>query len=141
MVLIGRSDANRDSVRQLAEALAPLLPTTRFSIGYYEPSHLFAIAKTIEAVIRQGAKRVLVVPAMLALEGTDLEAGIANTVGLIRSKFPMVPVEHAWPLDPNQVAGLLAAHIRQAAARPPQDVRSLVARFVDNQPVGGHRHG
>ena len=141
VVLVGRGDSNKESVRQLGEALAPLLPVTLFSICLYEQSRPSSIAEAIEGAILQGAKRVLVVPAALVLEGADLEAGMLHGLERVRSKFPQIPVEYAWPLDQKQVAGLLAAHIRQAAAKPPQNTRSLVAQFLDNQPVGGHRHG
>ncbi len=141
VVLVGRSDSNKESVGQLGEALAPLLPTTLFSICCNEQSRPSSIAEAIEGVIQQGAKRVLVVPAALVLEGAAFEAGITQALEWVRSKFPQIPVEYVWPLDQKQGAGLLAAHIRQAASRPPPDTRSLVAQFLDNQSLGGNRHG
>ena len=109
------NDPYKEGLERLAKALKPLLPTDLFAIGYNEfcrPS----ILEALEEVIAQGATRVLVIPSMLTPGGVHSEIDIPRALEEVRKKRPGVRVDYLWPFDLNQVADLLAAHLRKAAA-------------------------
>ena len=111
------NDPYKAGLERLAAALKPLLPTDRFAIGYNEfcrPS----IAEALEQVIQQGASRVLVIPSMLTPGGVHAELDIPQALAEVRAAHPAVVIDYVWPFNLEQVAALLAAHLRQALARP-----------------------
>ena len=108
-----QNDPYHVGLQRLAEVLQPLLPTDLFAIGYNEfcePS----IAQAIEAVIGQGATRVLVLPTMMTPGGLHSEHDIPRALGAMRQIHPQVRIDYLWPFDLQQVAALLAAHVTQA---------------------------
>ena len=107
------NDPCKLGLERVAEALRPLLPTDLLAIGYNEfcrPS----IAEAIDHVIRQGARRVLVIPSMLTPGGVHAECDIPRALEDARRAHPGVAIEYLWPFDLHQVAALLAAHIARA---------------------------
>lgn len=108
------NDPYRTGLERLAEALRPLLPAGQLAVGYNEfcrPS----IADAVEAVIRGGARRVLVIPSMLTPGGVHAERDIPRALEELRRAHPGVAIEYVWPFDLRQVAALLAAHVARAA--------------------------
>ena len=108
------NDPYRTGLERLAEALRPLLPAGQLAVGYNEfcrPS----IAEAVEAVIRGGARRVLVIPSMLTPGGVHAERDIPCALEELRRAHPGVAIEYVWPFDLRQVAALLAAHVARAA--------------------------
>ena len=109
------NDPYRTGLERLAETLRPLLPTGQLAVGYNEfcrPS----IADAVEAVIRGGARRVLVIPSMLTPGGVHAERDIPRALEALRRAHPGVAIEYVWPFDLRQVAALLAAHVARAGA-------------------------
>ena len=113
------NDPYQAGLERLAQALRPLLPTSRFAIGYNEfcrPS----IAEAIEQVIAQGATRILVLPTMLTPGGVHSEVDIPRALEAVRRAHPDRTIEYLWPYDLQQVAGLLASHVERAAHGTPR---------------------
>jgi len=107
------NDPYRTGLERLADTLRPLLPTNRLAVGYNEfcrPS----IPEAVEAVIRDGATRVLVIPSMLTPGGVHAERDIPQALDTLRRAHPQVAIEYVWPFDLRQVAALLASHLARA---------------------------
>ncbi len=107
------NDPYKVGLERVAEVLRPLLPTSHVSVGYNEfcaPS----IAQAVEEVIRQGARRVLVIPSMLTPGGVHAEIDIPRTLEELRRRHPTVTIDYLWPFNLDQVAALLASHVMQA---------------------------
>ncbi len=107
------NDPYRAGLERLADTLRPLLPTGRLAVGYNEfcrPS----IAEAVEAVIRDGATRVLVIPSMLTPGGVHAERDIPQALEALRRAHPEAAIEYVWPFDLRQVAALLASHVARA---------------------------
>ena len=112
------NDPYKTGLERVARALRPLLPTDLFAIGYNEfcqPS----IAKAVADVIQRGATRILVIPSMLTPGGVHSEHDIPQALAEIRRANPSVTIEYLWPFDLQEVAALLAAHVKRAAAKLP----------------------
>ena len=111
------NDPYKAGLERLAQALRPLLPTAYFAIGYNEfcsPT----IARVVEQVITQGARRVLVIPSMLTPGGVHAERDIPQALEAVRQAHPDVAIEYLWPFDLQEVAKLLAAQVARAAQTP-----------------------
>jgi sirohydrochlorin cobaltochelatase len=105
------NDPYKTGVERLAETLRPLLPTSLLAVGYNEFCRP-TIAEAINAVIRQGATRVLVLPTMLTPGGVHSERDIPVALEDVRRAHPDVAIEYLWPFDLSAVAALLASHIQ-----------------------------
>ena len=111
----GANDPYKAGLERIAEALQPLLPTALFATGYNEfcsPS----ISEAIAHVVSQGASRVFVIPSMLTPGGLHSEQDIPRALEAVRQAHPGLVIEYLWPFDPERVAGLLAAQVRDAMA-------------------------
>jgi sirohydrochlorin cobaltochelatase len=109
------NDPYKAGLERLADALRPLAPTTLLAVGYNEFCRP-TIAEAIDGVIRQGATRVLVLPSMLTPGGIHSERDIPLALEAVRRSHPRVAIEYLWPFNVEDVAALLAAHVRRAAA-------------------------
>ena len=111
------NDPYQAGLERLAQTLRPLLPASRFAVGYNEfcrPS----IPEAVEQVIREGASRILVIPTMLTPGGVHSEVDIPRTLDAVRRAHPAVSIDYLWPFDLQEVATLLAAHVHRAAQHP-----------------------
>lgn len=107
------NDPYKAGLERLADALRPLVPTALFAIGYNEFCRP-TIAEAIEAVIRQGAARVLVIPSMLTPGGLHSERDIPQALDAARRAHPDVAIDYLWPFDLARVAALMASHVKTA---------------------------
>ena len=108
------NDPYKAGLERLAAELRPLLPASRFAIGYNEfcrPS----IPEAIGQVIAEGATRVLVLPTMLTPGGVHSEVDIPRTLEAVQRAHPGVAINYLWPYNLSQVAALLASHVERAA--------------------------
>ena len=108
-----KNDPYKVGLEKVADALKPLLPTRRFAIGYNEfcrPS----IPEAISEIVRQGARRVLVIPSMLTPGGIHSEVDIPHALEAARKQHPEVSIDYVWPFSLSEVAGLLASHLQRA---------------------------
>lgn len=106
------NDPYKEGLEKLAEVLKPLLPGELFAIGYNEfcaPS----IPEALELVIEQGATRILVISTMLTPGGVHSQIDIPRHIDGVAKKHPEVKIEYVWPFDLQQVAGLLAQHVKK----------------------------
>lgn len=106
------NDPYKAGLEKVAEHLKPLLPNFLLAIGYNEfcrPS----IPEAVEQVIRHGAQRVLAIPSMLTPGGIHSEIDIPKILDGVRQRHPGVPIEYVWPFDLDEVARLLASHLRR----------------------------
>ena len=106
------NDPYKAGLERVAQALASLLPTKRFAIGYNEFCRP-TIAEAVEQVIQQGARRVLVIPSMLTPGGIHSEVDIPHALKAIRAAHPDVAIEYVWPFSVEEVARLLASRIER----------------------------
>ena len=107
------NDPYKRGLEQLADLLRPLVPAELFAIAYNEfcrPS----LTEAVEAIIRQGATRILVIPSMLTPGGVHAERDIPQELDGLRRRHPGVGMQYLWPFDLQQVAELFAAHVRAA---------------------------
>ena len=112
------NDPYKVGLERVAEVLRPLLPTPHFAIGYNEfckPS----IAQAVEEVIRQGARRVLVIPSMLTPGGVHAEIDIPRTLEGLRRRHPTVAIDYLWPFHLDQVAAELSYPIEDGVHPDP----------------------
>ena len=107
------NDPYKAGLERLAAALRPLLPTELFAIGYNEFCRP-TIEEAIGQVIQGGAARVLVMPTMLTPGGVHSERDIPRELEAIRRRHAGVPIDYVWPFDLQDVAALLAGHVRRA---------------------------
>lgn len=104
------NDPYKMGVEQLAAALRPLLGDRLFAIGYNEfcsPS----VPEAIEQVIREGARKVLVIPTMLTPGGLHSEKEIPRAIAQVQAAHPQVKIRYVWPFDLDEVARLLVGHL------------------------------
>ena len=111
------NDPYKAGLERVADALRPLLPSALVAIGYNEFCRP-AIPDAIEQVIRQGATRVIVISSMLTPGGVHAEQDIPRALEAIRRAHPTTAIQYVWPFDIQQVAALLAQHVRHAIAKP-----------------------
>ena len=107
------NDPYKAGLEQLAAVLRPLLPDALVVIGYNEfcqPS----IAEAIEGVIRQGVTQALVIPSMLTPGGVHAERDIPRALERVRQAHPTIAIEYLWPFDLQDVAALLAGHVKRS---------------------------
>jgi sirohydrochlorin cobaltochelatase len=107
------NDPYKTGLEQLAVALQALLPADLLAVGYNEfcqPS----IAEAIEGVIREGATRVIVIPSMLTPGGVHAERDIPRALERVRQAHPTIAIEYLWPFDLQDVAALLADHVKRS---------------------------
>jgi sirohydrochlorin cobaltochelatase len=107
------NDPYKEGLERVAEALRALLPTDLLAIGYNEFCRP-TIAEAIDQVIGQGVKRVLVIPSMLTPGGVHAERDIPQALEDVRRSHPGITIDYLWPFDLDEVASLLAAHVRKA---------------------------
>lgn len=107
------NDPYKAGLEQVAAALAPLLPTRCFAIGYNEFCRP-TIAEAMERVIRQGARRVLVIPSMLTPGGMHSEVEIPHALKEIQAAHPDTAIEYVWPFSVEEVARMLATRLERA---------------------------
>lgn len=106
------NDPYKAGLEQVAAHLKLCFPAPLFAIGYNEfcrPS----IPEAVEQVVKEGAKRVLVIPSMLTPGGIHSEIDIPRALDEVRRRHPDVAIEYVWPFDLTQVAQLLASHIER----------------------------
>jgi sirohydrochlorin cobaltochelatase len=109
------NDPYKRGLEQVAEALRPLLPTDLVIVGYNEfcaPS----VEEAIGAAIGQGAQEVVVIASMMTPGGVHAEVEIPRCVALARQRHPDVVIDYLWPFDVQDVAQLLATHVRRRLA-------------------------
>ena len=107
------NDPYKVGLEQVAATLRPLLPVGRLVIGYGEfcqPS----IEEAVAGVIRDGARRVLVIPSMLTPGGLHSEHDIPRALACLRTAHPEISIEYLWPFDLHAIATLLASPIHRA---------------------------
>ncbi|MCG3177264.1 MAG: hypothetical protein MOGMAGMI_02232 [Candidatus Omnitrophica bacterium] len=70
------------------------------------------IASAIEALAREGRRRVYVATPMLTRGGVHSEREIPEEIRKARNAYPDLTLEYVWPIDPAETAVFLAARIR-----------------------------
>ena len=106
------NDPYKVGLEQVAEALRPFFPSAQIAIGYNEfcsPS----VPEVIDEVIRQGARRIFVIPSMLTPGGLHAEHDIPQALDALRSAHPAITIDYVWPFRVQDIAALLAAHAQQ----------------------------
>ena len=112
-----RNDPYKVGLERVADALRPLFPSARITVGYNEfcsPS----IAQAIERVIQEGARRIFVIPSMLTPGGLHAEHDIPQALEALRTAHPSITIEYVWPFRVQDIAALLAAHTQQMMEGP-----------------------
>ncbi|MFN8644227.1 MAG: CbiX/SirB N-terminal domain-containing protein [Candidatus Binatia bacterium] len=113
-----RSPANdpyQAGIEQLATALRARLDGTPLVIAYNEfcaPS----LDEAVDAMVRDGATAITVVPTMLTPGGSHSEIDIPEALAGLRARHPALALRYAWPVDVELIAAMLATHLR--AHRP-----------------------
>ena len=107
-----QTDPYRVGLEALAARLRPLLDGARFAIAYNEfcaPT----LEEAAEKLIKQGARRIIVVSSMATPGGSHSEIEIPETIEHLRARHPDTTFRYAWPFDLDLIAGLLAEHVRR----------------------------
>ena len=107
------NDPYKEGLERVGDALKQLLPSVKFGLGYTEfcsPS----IVQAVEGMIREGARRIFVIPSMLTPGGLHSELDIPKALDLVRVAHPSAEIIYLWPFDVARVAAMLADHVRHA---------------------------
>lgn len=106
------SDPYGAGLEAVATRLRPLLDGARLVVAYNE----FA-APTLEQAVAglaaDGARTIAVVPSMLTPGGVHSEVEIPETIARLRAAYPALTLRYVWPFDLDDVASLLAGHVRR----------------------------
>ena len=111
-----QNDPYKAGLERLAHALQPLLSADLFTVAYNEfcrPS----VGEAVTQMVQQGATRVFVLPTMMTPGGLHSEQDIPRALEAVRRQHPGVSIEYLWPFRVEQVAALLAEHLRQTMER------------------------
>jgi sirohydrochlorin cobaltochelatase len=79
-----------------------------------------SLDEAVEALAREGVKRIVVVTTMLTPGGVHAEVEIPEAIGALSAGLPDVEIRYAWPFDTDAVAALLAEACRTAAPLSPR---------------------
>lgn len=107
------NDPYRAGIEQLARALGERLPSATVTAAYNEfcaPSLDDAVA----AAVAGGAIEVAIVPSMLTPGGVHSEREIPEAIERLQARYPDVDLTYAWPFEVDEIAQLLAEHVRRA---------------------------
>ncbi|MCF8723783.1 sirohydrochlorin cobaltochelatase [Nitrospina gracilis] len=110
------NDPYHHGLQRLSERLEPRVAPAKLVVAYNEfcaPTVLEAVEKLVEA----GFTHVTVVPTMFTPGGSHSELEIPELLTTLRSQFPDLDLQYAWPFDLDTLAGFLADHL---AGFPPQ---------------------
>jgi sirohydrochlorin cobaltochelatase len=89
-----------------------LLDGALFVLAYNEfcsPS----VEESIEHLIGQGATHITVVTTMFTPGGAHSEVEIPEILHRMRSKYPQVPIQYAWPFEASLIANVLKEQLRR----------------------------
>ncbi|MGP0628160.1 sirohydrochlorin chelatase [Nitrospina sp. 32_T5] len=112
------NDPYHHGLQRLAERLEKRVAPSRLVVAYNEfcaPTVLEAVEKLVEA----GFTHVTVVPTMFTPGGSHSEQEIPELLSTLRSQFPDLNLQYAWPFDLDTLAGFLADHLDGYSSQPP----------------------
>jgi sirohydrochlorin cobaltochelatase len=75
------------------------------------------LREAFDAAVAAGARRVLVVTAMMTRGGDHAEGDIPSAIAAARQRHPGVAFDYAWPFPVEQVAEFLARQLDQFQRR------------------------
>ena len=104
------TDPYKAGLESLVNHLTPLLNGWVLKAAYNEfcePS----ITEAVEIFIQEGIDKIFLTTTMFTPGGSHSEKEIPDEVEKLRSQFPEIEINYAWPFDLDKVAGLLAQHI------------------------------
>jgi sirohydrochlorin cobaltochelatase len=104
------TDPYKAGLEQLASNLTSLLEGAELRTAYNEfcaPS----IEVAVKELAEEGYEDILLTTTMLTPGGSHSEKEIPEEVEKLRSEYPDIQINYAWPFDLVKVAGLLAKHL------------------------------
>jgi sirohydrochlorin cobaltochelatase len=104
------TDPYRAGLETLATRLRTRLNGARLGVAYNEfcaPS----LEDAVEQLIDEGIVSIAVIPSMLTPGGSHSEIEIPEALTKLRTRFPAVTLQYAWPFDLDAVADMLASHV------------------------------
>lgn len=104
------NDPYNAAVEELAEQIRQRGGYDLVAVAHNEACGL-DVDEAIEAVIRQGARRILVVPTMLIKGGTHSERDIPQKIEKARRAHPEVSLTYVWPIETERIAELLVEQL------------------------------
>ena len=105
------TDPYKAGLELLASQLEPLLENWTLRTAYNEfcsPS----IEKEVKRLVEDGVDEILLVTTMLTPGGSHSEKEIPAEVTKLRDQFTNIEINYAWPFDLENVAKLLANHVK-----------------------------
>lgn len=77
-----------------------------------------SLDEAIDAAVKSGARRIVVVPTMMTPGGAHSEVDVPRAIDAARAQHPAITFVYAWPYDVGRIAGLIASQV--AAIEAPQ---------------------
>ncbi len=71
------------------------------------------ILEAIEQIIKEGAKKIIVLTTMLTRGGNHSEKDIPKEISKAKKRFPKVPITYLWPYDSLSIAEFLSQEIKK----------------------------
>lgn len=105
------SDPYKVGLERLAKHLADKMPDCKIVVSYNEfcaPS----IEEAVDDLVVSGIKSISLISSMFTPGGSHSDIEIPEEVEELRSKYPDVKFLYAWPFNLNNIADLMAGHIK-----------------------------
>ena len=106
------NDTYKAGLESLGQELKPLLQDARLVLAYNEfcaPS----LKEAVEQLVGEGIQSITVVPSMFTPGGSHSQVEIPESIEELRSEYPQVTLQYAWPFDLGSLATLLAGHLQK----------------------------
>jgi sirohydrochlorin cobaltochelatase len=106
------TDPYKWGLERLADVLRKRLDGRRLSVAFNEfcsPS----VEETIHSLVKEGFRRVTLVPTMFTPGGLHSELEIPAIVAAEKRRHPDLVLEYAWPFDMDHVAEFLLEHLER----------------------------
>ncbi len=106
------NDPYRMGLQSLAQCLEPMLDGQKLVVAYNEfctPS----IEQAVESLVEEGYQQVILVTTMVTPGGSHADGEIPEEVAKLKTRFPDMNIEYAWPFDLGKVAELMKHQVSQ----------------------------
>jgi sirohydrochlorin cobaltochelatase len=105
------SDPYKVGLEKLVSHLASKMPEAKVVAAYNEfcaPS----IEEAADNLVASGIKSISLISSMFTPGGSHSDKEIPEEVEELRKKYPDVEFQYAWPFDLNNIAELMAGHLK-----------------------------
>ncbi|MZG30915.1 MAG: hypothetical protein F3741_08935 [Nitrospinae bacterium] len=105
------SDPYQAGLESLASHMQPLLSDYILKVAYNEFCHP-TIEAAVDELVEQGITKIILVTTMITRGGSHSETEIPEEVNELRTKYPAIDFQYAWPFSMVSFSTFLSNHIK-----------------------------